>query len=301
MKTIYLFIVFTFLLSCKSDEKENVKMPELNGTELTRLSSNRPNLNVSILLDLSDRIDTTKYPNSAMEYYQRDLGYINSIANSFELHLRNKRSIKINDHIKLFIDPEPSDKDLNQKLDVLNMIFTKDNAKKEKILQISNKYDSISRLIYETALNDKNYVGSDIWRFFKTKVKDFCIEPGHRNILVILTDGYIYHKDNVIKDGKLTTYLRPQDIRDNKLTSNNWLDTYKKSNYGFIPANSNLESLEVLVLGINPDPKNPYELEVINKYWNDWLAAMGVIHYDLKMAELPSNLDKLIQEYILKD
>ena len=32
------------------------------------------NLNISVLLDLSDRIDTIKYSNPSMEFYQRDLG-----------------------------------------------------------------------------------------------------------------------------------------------------------------------------------------------------------------------------------
>ena len=301
MKIIYLLIFFTCLWSCKSDEKGNEEVLQTNDVEITKISSNRPNLNVSILLDLSDRIDTIKYPNAAMEFYKRDLGYINSVANGFELHLRNKRSIKINDHIKLFIDPEPSDKALNQKLDILNMTFTRDNAKKEKIMQVSDSYDSIAQLIYKSALKDNNYVGSDIWRFFKTKVKDFCIEPEHRNILVVLTDGYIFHKDNAIKDGNLTSYLRPQDIRDNKLTTNNWMKTIENKRYGFIPANTDLETLEVLVLGINPDIKNPYELEIIKKYWDDWLTAMNVVHYEIKTAELPSNLDKIIKSFILKE
>ena len=38
------------------------------------------NYNISILIDLSDRIDTIKHSNPTMEYYNRDLGYIKSVS-----------------------------------------------------------------------------------------------------------------------------------------------------------------------------------------------------------------------------
>ncbi|MGC1630576.1 MAG: hypothetical protein WA749_00550, partial [Gelidibacter sp.] len=273
--SIILLSCLIVLNSCIEDKQEIILDPEKNETEAVKLSVNRPNLNISILLDLSDRIDPKKYPNPAMEFYQRDLGYINSVANSFEWHLRNKRSIKINDHIQLFIDPEPSDSDLNKKMRALNLNFTRANATKENILKTSVIYDSITKQIYQSAIADNNYIGSDIWRFFKNNVKDYCIEEGHRNILVVLTDGYLYHKDNKIKESNSTTYLRPQDIRYFKLNTSNWKDKLEQGNYGFIVPRTDLENLEVLVLGINPDTKNPYEQDVITLYWENWLSAMN--------------------------
>ncbi len=296
--TIFLWVIF---FSCKNDKQEEVVQETTTDYTTTKLSSNRPNLNISILLDLSDRINPEKYPNSAMEFYLRDLGYIKSIAQSFEIHLRNKKSIKINDNIKLFIDPEPADKNLNEKINSLKMSFTKNNATKDFILKTSKRYDSISRLIYESAIKDNRYVGSDTWRFIKTKVKDYCIEEGHRNILVILTDGYIFHKDNKIREANLTTYLRPQDIRKFKLNNSKWKDIIHNKGFGFIPASNNLQNLEILVLGINPDKKNPYEEDVIRKYWSDWFDDMKVNNYQIKTAALPSYMDKIIKDYILKD
>jgi hypothetical protein len=45
------------------------------------------NLNISFLLDLSDRIDPKKNP----DFYQRDLGYIKSIETAFVNHVKGKR------------------------------------------------------------------------------------------------------------------------------------------------------------------------------------------------------------------
>tara|TARA_R110002049_G_scaffold993_11_gene7249 strand:+ start:30073 stop:30981 length:909 start_codon:yes stop_codon:yes gene_type:complete len=302
MKNKFLVIsIFAIILSCKNDKKEALDNYNTEHIETIKLSPNRPNLNISILLDLSDRINPKKFPNPAMEFFERDLGYINSVANSFELHLRNKRTIKINDHIHLYIDPEPSDSALNEKIALLDMTFTKDNAKKDYILQTSVLYDSISRAIYKSAIDDDNYVGSDLWGFFKTNVEDFCIEKDHRNVLVLITDGYVFHKDAKLKEGNLTSYLTPQEIRNSKLDNSKWKSKMQKDNYGFIISKNNLQDLEVLVLGINPDSKNPYEQDVIFEYWNNWLTRMEVKNFEIKTALLPANMDKIIQDYILKE
>lgn len=292
-----LTLLILLLQACKKESKE-IKVLEKAHESVVKLSSDRPDLNLSILLDLSDRINPDKYPDAAMEFYLRDLGYINSIAESFEVHLRNKRTLKINDQIQLYIDPEPADKKLNKKLEDLKLKFTRDNATKDKILSVSDAYDSIPKFIYEAAILDDAYVGSDVWRFFKNKVNDFCIEENHRNILVLLTDGYIYHKNTLLEEEHLTSYLTPQTVKSFRLNSSKWEEKMTGGKYGFIPANKNLEDLEVLVLGINPDPKNPYEEDVIFKYWQDWFLAMGIENYEIKQALLPSDMNAIIQEFI---
>ena len=170
------------LVSCK----ENPKADEpVHKHDFPKVAVNS-NLNISVLLDLSDRINPAKYPSPAMEFYQRDIGYLKAIAENFETHIMNKRMIKIDDKIQVFIDPEPSDKTLNQKLEALKISFNRSTVTKEGILATCKKYDSISTLIYEAAIKDNHYVGSDTWRFFKNKVNDYSIEDDYRNILVVL-------------------------------------------------------------------------------------------------------------------
>jgi hypothetical protein len=71
-------------------------------------------------------------------------------------------------------------------------------------------------------------------------------------------------------------------------------------NMEFIKANNDLSNLEILVLGINPDTKNPYEDEVIKAYWAKWFEAMQVKRYEIHTTELPSNMDKIIKDFINK-
>lgn len=279
-----------FIQSCKKKEEET--RPEKTTEDVSN------NLNISILLDLSDRISPTKFPNQTMEYYLRDVGYINSVAEAFKKHLSTKRVMQADDKIQLFFDPAPFNPEINKISNDLKMEITRDNISKEELNKIKEKYTSESLAIYKLAIKDNNYVGSDTWKFFKNKINDYCIEDNYRNILVVLTDGYIYFKDTKIQEGNMTTYLTPEVIRANGLNKSNWSETMINQKNAFIPANTDLSNLEILVLGINPNTKNAYEEDVIKAYWTNWFDKMKVKRYEIHSSELPSNMDKVIEKFI---
>lgn len=300
IKTLTAIITVLFLQSCKKDVKtETIERVEPHSAEVkTKPSGN--DLNISILLDLSDRINPEKYPSPAMQYYQRDIGYLLSVAKTLETHILSKRINQIDDKIQVFIDPEPSDPALNMKIGELRHHFTKDTAVKDSILMVSEKYGVISDFIYKAAIDDSHYVGSDIWGFFKNKVDDYCIDEGYRNILVILSDGYMYHKDAKMEHENRTSYLIPQWIEKNGLNNEKWQQRMEEKGFGFMVANTDLSNLEILVLGINPSKGNPYEEDVIRSYWTQWFEEMKVAKYEIKQADLPTHMDKIIRDFILK-
>lgn len=298
MKTTFkLLTLIVFILanqSCKKSEEE--KEERSKQEKVIKDVSN--NLNISILLDLSDRISPTKYPNPTMEYYLRDVGYINSVAEAFKKHLGTKKVRQADDKIQLFFDPAPFNPEINKISNDLKIEITRDNISKEEINKIKEKYTYESLEIYKLAIKDNNYVGSDTWKFFKNKINDYCIEDDYRNILVILTDGYIYFKDTKIQEGNMTTFLTPDVIRENELNKSNWSETMTNKKFAFIPANNDLSNLEIIVLGINPNIKNAYEEDVIKAYWTNWFETMKVKRYEIHSTELPSNMDKVIEKFI---
>lgn len=289
-----LFILFLFA-SCKSEVKTDKTPIVAAGPDSKNLK-----LNISFLLDLSDRIDTIKYPNASMHYYLRDLGYIESVSNTFINHLRRKKVRTIDDRISIFFEPEPQDPQINSISKNLKFHLTRNNVTVQFLDSIQSIYATQPKKIYDLALRDGKYVGSDTWSFFKNKVKDYTIEEGYKNILVILTDGYMFHTDNKRNEANLTTYLTPEEIRKFKLNSPEWEKRMSDNNMGFLPATSELENLNVLILGINPDNKNVYEEDVIKTYWSKWLEDMGVNYYEIRNAELPSNMEKVIQDFIAR-
>ena len=297
MKKLLLFgLVTVFICSCggsgTSDPAKEDKKPKTI------------NLNISILLDLSDRIDTVKYSNPGMEFYRRDVGYLKSVAKTFSDITRNKRSKKLNDKIQLYFDPEPMSSEINELSNKLKFHINSENGVLEYIDNISNEYATNGLSIYKQALKDNSYIGSDTWGFFKNKVKDYCVKKDYKNILVILTDGYVYYKNNLLIEGNLSTYITPQTIRNKKLNQSNWKEIIETKKHGFIPLDLDLSNLEVLVLGINPvkNDNNKYDYDVLEKYWSDWIYGMGVKkgNFAFKTAVLPANMDNIINSFISK-
>lgn len=118
-------------------------------------------------------------------------------------------------------------------------------------------------------------------------------------IPIILTDGYLFHRDNLFEENRRSSYLTTKKIKELGLNDSKWEQKLQDNNHGFIVANENLDNLEVLVLGINAYKNSPYEEDVIRKYWSDWLTQMGVKKIAIKSSDLPTNLDEVIQGFIL--
>jgi hypothetical protein len=292
-KTFVLLLVLVSAFSCKQDS-------DTTHEEILSKNTVAENYNISILLDLSDRISLQKNPNPTMEYYQRDLGYIKWVSEAFTQHLKSKRIRQIKDKMQLFFNPEPQDPEINSISQKLKITIDKNNASKELLNSINSNYALQTSKIYNSAIKDNNFIGSDIWSFFDSKVKDQCIENGDRNILVILTDGYMYYESTKMKEGNRTSFITPELIKKNSLNTKDWEEKVQNGDFGFIKANDDLSNLEVLVLGINPSRANPYEEKVIKAYWTKWFTEMKVKRFEIKNADLPSNMEKIIKDFILE-
>jgi hypothetical protein len=301
MKKIFVFtIVASILFSCANEPKKNEITNKVKESSTLIKNIRTANLNISILLDLSDRIDTIKYNNPSMQFYKRDVGYLKSVAEGFSNNISHKKSRHLDDKIQLYFDPEPLNPEINDLSNQLKFHVTRNNGTLDYINKISETYSFSGLKIYEQALKDANYVGSDTWGFFKNKVQDYCIDDNYRNILVILTDGYIFYEDSNLNEDNLSTYITSQKIRNKNLNTVKWKSLMESQNHGFIPIDQDLSNLEVLVLGINPSSANDYDYDILKKYWSDWLLKMGVTkdNFAFKTAELPSNMDKIIKAFI---
>ena len=306
--TVFTIVVVVLFSNCNNSEKNNskkkpstqeIKVKKTPPCQKYLLKNKENNLNISILLDLSDRIDSKKYLNKTMSYADRDLGYINTITQSFVKHIKQKKIILMHDKMQVFFEPPPANPSINDILQKLKVFLDK-NLKKADIENTLTNYKELPKKVYNLAIKDSKFIGSDTWRFFKDKVKNYCIENCNRNILIILTDGYMYHINSKIKKGNKTTYITPKMLRNLGLNKSNWKKIMDKNGYGFIPETKNLDSLEVLVLGIENHDKirNPYGKDVLKEYWTKWLTSMGVKRFELHGADLPSNMEGIIERFI---
>lgn len=308
--SIYVLAISSMIFtSCGEDPKEEKVIVEAKSNPKTvgsgecplYIIKNKPNnLNISILLDLSDRIEQPKS-------IEKDVAYLGSLSKAFTNHIKTKKLVLLEDRIQLFFNPEPSSSAINEIAENLKISFTK-NTPKELIEETQALYQTEPIKLYEFAKKDSeglkaNYPGSDIWRFFKDNVRDYSMDNCHRNILVILTDGYMYYDKTEMKEEGRTSYLTPKYLSRLNLKKSNWKEEMQKQNLGFIPAAKDLHDLEVLVVGINSlNNDNPYALDIIQEYWSQWFREMGIPegNYKIKNAVIPSNMEGVIMDFINK-
>ncbi len=296
-------VAFLFLLACSSESKKQEQVVTNQNSTAVKTSAcpeyilrnKYNNLNISILIDLSNRIDIDNQQ-------ANDSAYIVSLAKAFNTHVKQKKLGLLYDKMELFFEPPPKDKKINELSEQLKIAYTKGVSKNEWLPKTIERYSDIPDQIYELARNasiTNGYQGSDTWRFFGDHIKDYCIDSCSRNILVILTDGYMYHEESVAKSNNRTSYLTPQSLNALPLKNHDWLNKIEQLNLGFIPAEKDLNDLEILVIGIqSQNKKHPYALDIIEAYWSKWFQEMGVQKFKIKKADLPSRIEKVIIDFL---
>ena len=274
LMNVMLVIVLSFLVACGGGKNSN-ESTDMAAT----VQSNKP-LNISIYLDLSDRLERQMTP-SQME---RDIEIVKYLTEIVKNHAVGQKILPSRDRIKVFFYPTPNDSKIALLSQDLEMDLSKAQPaeKKQMLLDFQEKFNSSITQIYDATMRDKNWIGSDIWGFFKKQVDTYCIREDARNIIVILTDGYLYYAPNKQKDGDNYSYILPQ--------------TLTNPNSGLIVSRQGLDNLEVLMLEINPiDPKHQDQMETILQ---NWLKSMGVQNIYVGETDQPSNTKLIIDKFL---
>lgn len=305
MKNIYLFFAI-LCISCAPDHASNT---DFEGSDLPssakgqqRTGIDVQQLNLTILLDLSDRIDPKTSPDKP-EHYQKDISLINYFSDYFVKEMKRKGAYKSKDKFKVIFSPKPEEPNINIAAEKLNIDLSKMDVKQKKDVY-DNLYkvvnDNITQ-IYETTLKEGKWPGSDIWRFFKNDVKDYAVErdPNYRNILVVLTDGYIYHDDSKDQRDHRYAYLLPSMFQEYKLRNNaNWDKIIDKYDVGLITTRNDLDNLEVLILEITPSALYKNDEDIIKKLLHKWLNEMNVKRAAIFNSDLPEYTKKRIDDFL---
>lgn len=262
-KTIWgivsLFVILS-ISSCGDSQKKEVVAPQ--------------SLNISVYLDLSDRIIRDLTPNQIY----RDTAIINYLVDYFRSQTLGPAILKSENKMKVFFYPTPNDMEISTLAQGLSVdIGAKQGVERRKALdEMKEVFQTNLAHIYEETLNEQRWVGCDIWDFFSNKkVDNLCIKNGARNILVILTDGYIFAEYNKIKEGNAYSYILPQTLA---VQGSSLIDRRNGDLKG--------KGLEVLMLEVNPYQSNHRDKMV--KILEDWFLAMGIEKF--VVAETDANL-----------
>lgn len=295
---ISLFAISMLLFSCgNNQQKENSK------NNISVESDDSKQLNITFLLDLSDRIEPSKYPNTP-EHWQRDIAVIDEFVEIFKKEMNKNGNLNMKGKMRVLFSPAPKDESINEiakALDV-NTADMKPAEKKEVYKTIVENYQNGLKQIYDKTISTKNYIGSDIWKFFKNDVKDLAIDSDknkYRNILVILTDGYVYHENSKIKEGNRLSYILSKTSKEMGLDGADWKSKMKEIDFGLIAPTKDLENLEVLVLEVNPSKySSKYEEDIQKEVLSKWLTEMGVKKFEIYKTDIPQTTKKRIENFM---
>lgn len=251
-----------------------------NQKDNTQTNNTIKPLNISIYLDLSDRLERQMTPSQK----DRDIEIVNYMTEILKNHAVAQKILPSKDRIKVFFYPAPND----SKIDLLSRDLEMDLSKaqpaekKKLLLEFQEKFTTSLSKIYDATLVGKNWIGSDIWGFFKKQIDTYCIREDARNIIVILTDGYLFYAPNKLKEGDNYSYILPQ--------------TLANPNSGLIVSRKGLDNIEVLMLEINPfDPKHQDHMENILQ---EWLKGMGIQKMYVGETDQPSNTKLIIDKFM---
>ena len=238
-------------------------------------------LNVTVFLDLSDRLVREMTPTQS----QRDIEVIDHLVDLFIKDCQvNGRIIGSKNHFQVLFYPSPNNSDISNLARGLNVDLSKISVqeKKNELKTMKDRFNTNLSQIYSDAITDKKWVGCDIWGFFSNKDVDAqCIRDGYRNILVILTDGYLYHVANKQKDGNAYSYVLPQ--------------TLANPNSSLIVKRKGLDNLEVMMLEVNP--YQPTQREQLVNVLENWFMGMGVSRFVVSETALPVNTENVIDAF----
>ena len=283
------------LVSCGGSDKK--------AAELTAgVTDSAPrNFNITILLDLSDRISSLKNPGQAA----RDTADIMAVVKTLKDHLAAKGTIDTRDRIKVVFYPNNYNSMVQEIAASLNIDFGELSPAQRR--QAYETIDSVYRknlsLLYAMASSAPVFAGSDIFNYFRHRIGDDCIAPERdfRNLLVILSDGYLYHKNACYSSANRYSYIGP-DAQHVKIFRKdyNWKDKFDSGDYGFISAGNDLKKLRILALEFAPWGDNTIDFDIMSAYWAKWFDEMNIAekHYKIIRTDIPALNKPVIATFI---
>lgn len=260
--------------------------------------------NISVLVDLSNRIDTAREKTFPPQV-ERDLAAVARLIRLFKEHIQSpgKGTFNSKDKFRVFFHPLPDMENIENMARYLSIDLEKMEPKEKKrtFRDMDDQILSALRRIYEQALKQGRYEGSDIWGFMKEDVTVQCIEPdsAYRNVLVILTDGYLYWKHDLRRQGNRFNYIERGESHMTRFRTADRLEKeFDAADYGFIAHPHDLSRLEVLALGFDYPKKTPQDYDTLKRYWVKWLTEMKAAKFMITKTDLPAHNERIINDFM---
>ncbi len=258
-------------------------------------------LNVIVLPDLSRRIVD---PYNNPDQIKNDTILLNYVWSAFKETVKGKTDSKD----RLLVDvTDGGQAGGNFRAIANNMIFDLSSHKdKVNLLYFNeqgNRYESNIDSLYRLA---KHPLGADYREYFcrnlKQHIKQNTLFDDYRNIMVIITDGYL-ESDKTLYTGNLSLHNDMCRL----LKSGKGLDEiFEEKKLKIAPCSIDLSNLEILILEVNERQVGVgCHFEILKKCWKDWFKAMKVKNADddffIQRNDATDLTKGIIKKFIVKN
>lgn len=304
MKYLILLFLVAGCQASNEQQKESDSSNQVWTSEKVDIRMPLGKLNITVLLDLSDRISPSLNPSNP-EHFQRDTALICYLVDYLRSKMRKESLYMAKDKLKLILQPAPADANINNLVKSLSFDLARMDVKSRKVVYNTMKktFQEGLNTVYSKAVQQADWPGSDLWRFFKNDVKDLAVDTdsSYRNILIIFTDGYIFHSDSRDKKDNRYAYILPELFDKYKLRqSRNWPEKIKELDFGLISKRADLQDLEILVLEVNPSTKYRNDEDIIREVLNKWFSEMKVKRWSIFNSDIPLNTTSKMEAFLQK-
>lgn len=244
-------------------------------------------LNLIIVPDLSGRInDETNNPGQI----SNDTVLLNEMWRSFEAVTR----LKMNSSDRLLVDVTGGNQAQGQFKSLANdLVFDlsnfKDKSNKLFFMKTGRRFQNNIAGLYRLA--QKNPQGADYWSYFnhdlKRNIRTPTLFTDYRNVLIILTDGYLEAQTKQATGTAFYTGTYGERLTVfNQLKRGRSVSDVISAITPIMDCSDHFPNLEVLVLEVNArhltslqepqDPGTPRDFDILKKLWTDWLTKLEV-------------------------
>lgn len=134
--------------------------------------------------------------------------------------------------------------------------------------------DNVAQLY---AMSKQQPLGADYRSYFEHNlgrhIKKSTLEEDYRNIIIIITDGYLETED-------MSYTGSPQSrkaICKEKSSGRSLDEIFRSKNLHIPPVSTDLSSAEMMIIEVNERKSGSgCDFEIIKKYWTDWIQSMHV-------------------------
>jgi hypothetical protein len=224
----------------------------------------KPALNIILVADLSDRVDAKQI--------ERDSSIIASAVDAMVSHARLVGFPFAKDRIRFqAVRTNQVSNDVVIDLRALNQRPTESGGRKPLWQILPDEKERFLKACMDSYHEGAETQGADIWGFFKDRFEPLVEGPPYVNKVILLTDGYLNFDTAIQQHRPKNTQMRMAELR----RTQDWQARFAE--FALVGVGKKFEA-DIMVLEVAPrDPvRQPQETEMLERYWREWAAELGM-------------------------